>query len=132
MPDKKPVITIGIPCYSSVPPEVLQDYMRFMYYLGRRYQEYDFALAIKTKSEQFRARNAIVEAAYQIDSDYLLMLDDDHIIDTDDNWLPSAKYEFLRKLIEHDKDWRFVLSPGRGVSACSYEQGRKRHIHLSS
>jgi 2-polyprenyl-3-methyl-5-hydroxy-6-metoxy-1,4-benzoquinol methylase len=114
MPDKKPVITIGIPCYSSVPPEVLQDYMRFMYYLGRRYQEYDFALAIKTKSEQFRARNAIVEAAYQIDSDYLLMLDDDHIIDTDDNWLPSAKYEFLRKLIEHDKDIIGALYYHRG------------------
>ena len=114
MPEKKPVITIGIPCYSSVPPEVLQDYMRFMYYLGRRYQEYDFALAIKTKSEQFRARNAIVEAAYQIDSDYLLMLDDDHIIDTDDNYLPSAKYEFLRKLIEHDKDIIGALYYHRG------------------
>jgi 2-polyprenyl-3-methyl-5-hydroxy-6-metoxy-1,4-benzoquinol methylase len=114
MSDKKPVITIGIPCYSSVPPEVLQDYMRFMYYLGRRYQEYDFALAIKSKSEQFRARNAIVEAAYQVDSDYLLMLDDDHIIDTDDDYLPSKKYEFLRKLIEHDKDIIGALYYHRG------------------
>jgi len=104
MHNEKPVITIGIPCYGDVPPEILEDYMRFAYYLGRRYQEYDFALAIKTKSEQFRARNAIVEAAYQINSDYVFMLDDDHIIDTNGDNDPSPKYEFLRKLLAHDKD----------------------------
>jgi len=104
MENKKPVITIGIPCYGDIPPEVLEDYMRFAYYLGRRYQEYDFALGIKTKSEQFRARNAIVEAAYQINSDYLFMIDDDHIIDTNGDNNPSEKYEFLRKFLAHDKD----------------------------
>ena len=57
---KKERVFIGIPCYQSVAPEVLEDYMRFAFYLGRRYQEYDFFLGIKTKSEQFRARNAIV------------------------------------------------------------------------
>jgi len=114
MPKDKPVIVIGIPCYGDVCPEVLQDYMRFAYYLGRRYQEYDFALAIKTKSEQFRARNAIVEAAYQVDADWLLMLDDDHIIDTEDDYKPSAKYEFLRKLLDHDKDIIGALYYHRG------------------
>lgn len=103
MPDskQKDVITIGIPCYAGVTSEVLSDYMRFAYYLGRRYQEYDFFLAIKSKSEQFRARNAIVEAAMQVGSKYLLMIDDDHVIDTDDYLGVSDKYEFLRKLITH-------------------------------
>lgn len=114
MPDAKPVIVIGIPCYGTVAPEVLQDYMRFAYYLGRRYQEYDFALAIKTKTEQFRARNAIVEAAYQVNADWLLMLDDDHIIDIEDDYVPTARYEFLRKLIEHDKDIIGALYYHRG------------------
>ena len=114
MHKEKPVIVIGIPCYGQVAPEVLEDYMRFAYYLGRRYQEYDFALAIKTKSEQFRARNAIVEAAYQIDADWLLMLDDDHVIDTDGQLKPSEKYEFLRKLIEYDKDIIGALYYHRG------------------
>ena len=62
MDNQKPIITIGIPCYSTVSAETLDDYMRFSFYLGRRYQDYDFKLAIKSKSEQFRARNAIVLA----------------------------------------------------------------------
>ena len=31
-------ICIGIPCYSTVAAETLEDYMRFSYMLGRRYQ----------------------------------------------------------------------------------------------
>lgn len=49
-------VFIGIPAYSSVPGETLEDYCRFMYHLGRRNTEYDFFMGIKTKSEQFRAR----------------------------------------------------------------------------
>lgn len=99
-------ITIGIPCFNSVSPETLEDYMRFAFYLGRQYDEYDFSLAIKTKSEQFRARNSIVEAALQWAADYVLMLDDDHVID----WMEGihtapnerqSHYEFLRKLLGH-------------------------------
>ena len=44
MPKKR--ITIGIPCYRDVPGETLEDYMRFAYYLGRRYTEYDFYLVV--------------------------------------------------------------------------------------
>lgn len=94
-------ILIGIPCYDRVPPEVLEDYMRFTYYLGRHYTEHEFILGIKTKSEQFRARNAIVEGAYQLAADYLLFIDDDHIIDWEGVNYPTEKYEFLRKLIGH-------------------------------
>jgi hypothetical protein len=98
--DKK-VITIGIPCYQNVSYETLEDYMRFMFHLGRRCPEYDFTLAIKGKSEQFRARNAIVEAAISYDSDYLLMLDDDHVIDIQKKLGPNDSYDFLKKLIQH-------------------------------
>jgi hypothetical protein len=97
-------IMVGIPCYDKVAPEVLEDYMRFAFYLGRRYQEHEFVLGIKTKSEQFRARNSIVEGAYQLGIDYLLMIDDDHIIDWEGVNYATAKYEFLRKLIGHMED----------------------------
>jgi|TARA_Y100000310_G_scaffold71534_1_gene67381 2-polyprenyl-3-methyl-5-hydroxy-6-metoxy-1,4-benzoquinol methylase len=99
--DKKKTIVIGIPCFSGVGPDVLDDYMRFAYNLGRRYLEYDFFLAIKGKSEQFRARNAIIEASLSRDCDYTLMLDDDHIIDIDKNIGPAPNYNFLKKLINH-------------------------------
>jgi hypothetical protein len=69
----KPVIVIGVPCYGTVAPEILEDWMRFAFHCGRRMPDYDFHIAIKTKSEQFRARNAIVEAAVQVNADYLLM-----------------------------------------------------------
>src|SRR3989304_5235782 len=98
---KKKSICIGIPCYRDVPFEVLEDYMRFAFYLGRRYTEYDFFLAIKGKSEQFRARNAIVQAALVYDSDYILMLDDDHVIDINKTLGPDTSYEFLKVLIGH-------------------------------
>lgn len=94
-------ITIGIPAYASFPPETETDYMRFMYYLGRRYQEHEFSLAIKRKSEQFRARNAICEEAAKWGADYLLMLDDDQVIDVMDSTKPTEAYEFLRTLIGH-------------------------------
>jgi len=96
-------ICIGIPCYQNCSSETLQDYMLMAYYFGRRYPEYDFFLAIKSKSEQFRARNSIVTAALQMGCRYLLMIDDDNVI----NWKEKAEvfegYEFLRKLLGHLK-----------------------------
>ena len=94
-------ITIGIPCYQNVPSETLEDYMRFAYYLGRRYTDYEFFLAIKSKTEQFRARNAIVDAGLQLNSKYILMLDDDHVIDWENRQVPTDQYLFLQKLIDH-------------------------------
>ena len=76
-------IGIGIPCFGDVDPLILQDYMKWFYYLGRRCQDYDFALAIRSKTEQFRARNAIIEEFLVRGSDYILMLDDDQVIDID-------------------------------------------------
>ena len=99
MPNKK--VCIGIPSFSTFPAETEEDYMRLMYYLGRRCPQYDFFLAIKRKSEQFRARNAIVEAALQIGCDYLWMLDDDHLIDWQATPGPAAAYNLPTLLIQH-------------------------------
>jgi hypothetical protein len=94
-------VFLGIPAFNGITPESAGDYIRFAYYLGRRYPEYDFYLGIVSKLEQFRARNEIVKAALSTGCDYLLMLDDDHVIDTADRAVPSAAYEFLRILIGH-------------------------------
>lgn len=95
-------ILLSSPCFGKVDPEILEDWMRLAYHCGRRMPEYDFFLGIKTKSEQFRARNAIVEAAQQYDCDRILMLDDDMVIDWDQRG--HEAYDFLRILIAHDKD----------------------------
>lgn len=110
-------ITIGIPCFQGVTFETLEDYMRFSFHLGRRYPEYEFMLAIKGKSEQFRARNAIVKQALQTDSDYILMLDDDHVLDINNSQAPSDGYEFLRTLLEH-----MELDPQMGICGALYVQ----------
>jgi GT2 family glycosyltransferase len=109
-------VCIGIPCFQGVSFEVLDDYMRLMFYLGRR-TEHEYFLAVKGKSEQFRARNAIVKAALEKGCDYLLMLDDDHIIDTDRGMGPSSRYGFIDKLIKHLED-----DPKRGIVGALYYQ----------
>lgn len=108
-------VVIGIPCYQDVSNETLEDYMRFAYYLGRRCTDHDFFLAIKPKSEQFRARNAIVEAALQVDAKYLLFLDDDHVINWESGFSTSDRYGFVETLIGHmEKD------PKMGVCGALY------------
>ena len=105
-------ILLSSPCYGMVDPRILEDWMRFAYHCGRRMPEYDFSLAIKSKSEQFRARNMIVEGAQQHNCDRILMIDDDMVIDWENRG--SESYDFLRKLIEHDKDICGILYHQRG------------------
>jgi 2-polyprenyl-3-methyl-5-hydroxy-6-metoxy-1,4-benzoquinol methylase len=95
------VITIGIPRYRQFPPETEEDYMRLMYYLGRRLPQHEFVLAIKSKTEQFRARNSITEAAIQVGSDYLLFLDDDHVIGWETIPEVNGRYGFVDTLVKH-------------------------------
>lgn len=93
-------IGVGIPIFQNLAPQVAFDYMRMFYSFGRRYPDHEFFLLSRVKSEQFRARNAIVEAAMAFGLDYLLFLDDDHII----NWKEtgeSSPYDFLQKLLAH-------------------------------
>lgn len=104
MANKRQVIAIGVPCYGDVPPEYLEDFARFTYHCGRRMPEFDFFLAIRSKAEQFRARNQIVEAAMQADADWLLMLDDDMIINHVVTQGPTDDYDLIRHLMRHDKD----------------------------
>jgi len=101
-------IFIGIPCYDSVAAQTLEDYMRLAFYLGRRYPEYEFYMQVKDKSEQFRARNALVQSALNVGADWMLMLDDDHIIDVEGVSGKPGKgaecYDFLHRLLAHDVD----------------------------
>ena len=105
-------ILIGSPCYGKVDPEILDDWMRFAYHCGRRMPEYEFCIGIKSKAEQFRARNMIVEGAQQHNCDRILMIDDDMVIDARNEG--SRAYEFLSKLLEHDKDICGILYYQRG------------------
>lgn len=113
VPDRT-TVCIGVPCYGQVAPEVLEDWCRWLYHCGRRLPQYDFFLAIKTKTEQFRARNAIVEAAMQANADYLLMIDDDMILDIDSTSGASRAYDLVDRLIQHKKPVCGVLYFQRG------------------
>ena len=117
MDSAKPTVCIGIPCYGDVSPEVLEDFMRFAYHCGRRLPQYDFFLAIKPKTEQFRARNAIVEAARQVNATWLLMLDDDMIVNPFVTSGPTDEYNLVERLIAHGKDVCGALYYQRG-GAC--------------
>lgn len=111
-------IMIGILCFQNAPAETLEDYMRFAFHLGRRSQ-HEYLLGVKSKSEQFRARNAIVEQALKTDCDYLLMLDDDHVINWEVTTGPTSQYGFIDKFIEYfEKDEKLGI-----VGALYYQRG---------
>jgi 2-polyprenyl-3-methyl-5-hydroxy-6-metoxy-1,4-benzoquinol methylase len=113
----KATICVGIVAYDGFDGQVAQDYMRLMFHLGRRHTDYDFQLAIKWKSEQFRARNAIVKAALQNSADYIWMLDDDHILDIGRSQGASHSYDLPIKLVKHLEE-----NPAIGVVGALYFQ----------
>ena len=125
-------VGIGIPVYQSFSPQVAFDYMRMWYSFGRRYPEHDFFLLTRIKSEQFRARNAIVETALRFSMDYLLFLDDDHIF----NWMETPEhtpYEFLRTLLDHKKDivgclYYHRTGEYKPVLMTEFEEGKYRFL----
>ena len=108
-------ILIGILCYESASAETLKDYMGLTYYMGRRMPEHDFFLDIQTKTEQFRARNGIVKAAIALNADYLLFLDDDHVIDWENTSKPNERYGFVQTLLGHMQE-----DPDMGICGVLY------------
>lgn len=113
---KNKLVCIGICAYGSVAAETLEDYMRFAFHCGR-VPNYDFFLAVKTKSEQFRARNGIVKAALQAGADYILMLDDDHVLDWENVNCPTEQYDFVKKFVDYMED-----DPTIGIIGALYYQ----------
>ena len=93
-------IVIGIPCYQDVSAETLIDYMRFTYYVGR-HSEHECYLDVVTKRDQWRARNSIVEAAIQVNADYLFFMDDDHVINWEESFTTHNRYGLLDTLLSH-------------------------------
>lgn len=90
----KPKILIGVPGFAGIVPEAQESFARMIFRCGRDLPQYDFALEIVVKREQFRARNQLVDAAIASGCDYLLMLDDDMIVPPD----------LVARLLAHDKD----------------------------
>lgn len=101
-PRKK--ILIGVPGFAGIQPEAQEHFMALAFRCGREMPEYDFLLKIKTKSEQFRARNQIVDAAIASGCEYLLMLDDDMMVSPD----------LVKRLVAHDKELVGALYWQRG------------------
>lgn len=100
----RPKILIGIPGFAGIQPEVQESMMGLIFRAGRDLTDYDVAVAIPTKREQFRARNHLVRQALDNECDWLLMLDDDM----------SVPPNLLSRLIAHDKDVVGALYYQRG------------------
>lgn len=110
-------VYIGILAFAGCSAETLEDYMRFAFYLGRRCPEYDFYVSVLSKKEQFRGRNLLVEAAISVGASYLLMLDDDQILDITGSSRPSDQYGFIQRHIA------FIESkPDTGIVGSLYWQ----------
>lgn len=80
---KKLKVLVAVPGFGGILTESQESYVRMMFHCGRRCPDYEFAFIVVTKREQFRARNHIVNKAIASDFDYVLMLDDDHIVPAD-------------------------------------------------
>ena len=87
-------ILVAVPGYHGIQPEAQESYIQMMFRAGRDLPDYDVAIEVMIKAEQFRARNRIVNAAIANKFDYLLMLDDDHIV----------PHNLLTRLMGHIKE----------------------------
>ena len=96
-------ILIAIPSYGDMAIEVTEELFRWAFHLGRR-TDHEIFLGIKTKSEQFRARNALVQQAMSLRADYILFLDDDMVFNTDQEQKASDAYGWLDKLLDIMED----------------------------
>lgn len=92
--ERKPKILIGIPGFLGIQAEAQEHALGLLFRCGRDMPEYDFAVKVVTKKEQFRARNQLVDVAIGGDFEYLLMLDDDMLMGAD----------LVKRLVAHDKD----------------------------
>ena len=101
-------ILIGIPGFDGVQAEAQESIMSMIFRAGRDLTDYDVALSIPTKREQFRARNHLVRMAIDNGCTWLLMLDDDMIVPAN----------LLERLMAHDKDV---------VGALYYQRGGAYH-----
>lgn len=100
----KPKILIGVPGFNGLQPEVQQHFNAMIFRCGRDLPAYDFLVKIEVKKEQFRARNALVDAAIAAGCTYLLMLDDDMVVPPD----------LIQRLLVHEKDLVGALYWQRG------------------
>lgn len=87
-------LLVGIPAFDGIVTEAQQSVIGMMYRAGRDLPDFDVAIHISYKKEQFRARNHLVDAAISNDFDYLFMLDDDMIV----------PHNLIQSLLDHDKD----------------------------
>lgn len=115
-------IVIGLPMYGDISPANKVDAMRLMFCLGRHYADYEFFVCWRSKSEQFRARNFVIQEARKADATFLFFMDDDHIVD----WggaRGNKPYMFLRTLIDHmEADSELGI-----VGALYYQRGGGLH-----
>ena len=72
-------ILIGVPGWNGLVPEAQEPFMRMLLRTQRDLPDLEISVLIVSKSEQFRARNKIVNAALGNDCTWLLMLDDDMV-----------------------------------------------------
>lgn len=105
---KKKKILLGVPAFDGIVTEAQESFLNMVYYTAKNMPDYDLAIHIGYKREQFRARNNIVEAGISNDVDYILMLDDDMLVPAN----------LIKRLIGHDVDV---------VGATYYQRGGAYH-----
>lgn len=126
--EPKKRILIGFPAFNGIVAECQESVMRMIFRCGRDMPDYDIAVMIVTKAQQYRARNRIVEAAIAGGFEYVLMLDDDMVI----------PHDLLPRLLAHEKDVVGALYYQRGgayhpviMKRHSYDNGDFRAQFLS-
>lgn len=78
---RKPRIFIGVVAFGSVSPEVLISWVLWSMQLGKRYADkFEIYFGVASRREQYRARNYLIQEAREMGADFLLMVDDDHIV----------------------------------------------------
>ena len=76
-----PKVFVGFVAFGDIDPQILESTAHWCFQAGSRYSGvFEIHWGCATRREQYRARNTLVEEAQKQEADFLLMLDDDHLL----------------------------------------------------
>lgn len=97
--EKRIKVVVGVNTLTSIGHHEYSNHCQMWFRLGRDYPNFDFVMNHPLRQSIDRMRNQTCKIAVDLNADYVLFLDDDVLVDSN-----NQKWDFLKRLVDADKD----------------------------